>query len=73
MAEFYPTWFDVWGKKHFKYDYKAPVERLDWMVKHNVSVSIHMFHGGTNFGYTSGADTSYGYELQLISYSYDAP
>lgn len=73
VAEFYPAWFDVWGKKHSKRDYKSPAERLDWMLGHNVSVSMYMFHGGTNFGYTNGANTSYGYEPQPTSYDYDAP
>lgn len=32
-----------------------------------------MFHGGTNFEYTNGANNSYGYEPQPTSYDYDAP
>lgn len=73
VAEFYPAWFDVWGKRHSYRDYKRPAEQLDWMLKNDVSVSIYMFHGGTNFEYTNGANTSYGYEPQPTSYDYDAP
>lgn len=73
VAEFYPAWFDVWGQPHSYRDYKRPTEQLDWMLKNNVSISIYMFHGGTNFWYTNGANNSYGYAPQPTSYDYDAP
>lgn len=73
VAEFYPAWFDVWGTPHSLRDYKRPAGQLDWMLKNNVSVSIYMFHGGTNFQYTNGANTAYGYAPQPTSYDYDAP
>ncbi len=73
VAEFYPAWFDVWGTRHSYRDYKRPAEQLDWMLGHQVSVSIYMFHGGTNFWYTNGANTAYGYAPQPTSYDYDAP
>lgn len=73
VAEFYPAWFDVWGKPHSKRDYKKPAEQLAWMLRNKVSVSMYMFHGGTNFDYTNGANTAYGYAPQPTSYDYDAP
>lgn len=73
VAEFYPAWFDVWGTPHSYRDYKKPAEQLDWMLNNKVSVSIYMFHGGTNFWYTNGANTAYGYAPQPTSYDYDAP
>lgn len=73
VAEFYPAWFDVWGNPHSYRDYKKPAEQLKWMAENGVSVSIYMFHGGTNFQYTNGANTSYGYAPQPTSYDYDAP
>lgn len=73
VAEFYPAWFDVWGKRHSKVDLKNPNSQLDWMLANNVSVSLYMFHGGTNFDYTNGANNSNGYEPQPTSYDYDAP
>ena len=74
VAEFYPAWFDVWGLPHSAVNYQQPAEQLDWMLKHDVSVSIYMFHGGTNFHYTNGANTNNGsYEPQPTSYDYDAP
>lgn len=73
VAEFYPAWFDVWGNKHSYRDYKRPTKQLEWMVKNGVSISIYMFHGGTNFDYTNGANNAYGYAPQPTSYDYDAP
>lgn len=73
VAEFYPAWFDVWGTPHSYRDKDKPAEQLDWMLKNKVSVSIYMFHGGTNFWYTNGANTAYGYAPQPTSYDYDAP
>lgn len=73
VAEFYPAWFDVWGKHHSRVDLKNPTAQLDWMVANDVSVSLYMFHGGTNFAYTNGANNSNGYEPQPTSYDYDAP
>lgn len=45
----------------------------------NVSFNFFMFHGGTNFGFTSGANTvgttveTSGYKPQLTSYDFSAP
>lgn len=74
VAEFYPAWFDVWGQRHSAVNYERPAQQLDWMLANDVSVSIYMFHGGTNFHYTNGANTNNGaYEPQPTSYDYDAP
>ena len=73
VAEFYPAWFDVWGKRHSSVAWQRPASQLDWMLGHGVSVSMYMFHGGTNFGYTNGANTNGGFEPQPTSYDYDAP
>lgn len=73
VAEFYPAWFDVWGKRHSSVAWQRPAAQLDWMLEHGVSVSMYMFHGGTNFWYTNGANTNGGFEPQPTSYDYDAP
>lgn len=50
-------------------------EFLRYMLDQNVSVNFYMFHGGTNFGFTAGAnDGGPGkYQPDLTSYDYDAP
>lgn len=74
VAEFYPAWFDVWGFPHSEVQYQRPSEQMEWMLSHGVSISLYMFHGGTNFCYTNGANTNQGYYApQPTSYDYDAP
>lgn len=73
IAEFYPAWFDTWGAPHTHRDYKKSAEQLDWILKNKISVSMYMFHGGTNFNYTNGANATFGYAPQPTSYDYDAP
>lgn len=46
-----------------------------YMLDQNVNINFYMFFGGTNFGFTAGAnDGGIGkYEPDLTSYDYDAP
>jgi beta-galactosidase len=47
---------------------------MRYMLQQNYSMSLYMFHGGTSFGWMSGADFSEaGYEPYVTSYDYDAP
>jgi beta-galactosidase len=46
---------------------------LDEMLRAGASVNIYMFHGGTNFGLTSGANDKGTYHPITTSYDYDAP
>lgn len=74
-AEFYPGWFDQWGKPH---ETGAPIAKqlkdLSWMLSHGYSVSLYMFHGGTDWGFMNGANVDDGnYHPQTTSYDYAAP
>lgn len=73
IAEYYAAWFDTWGLPHHKHDYRKPAGQLDWLLGNNISVNIYMLHGGTNFNYTNGANSTFGYAPQPTSYDYDAP
>ena len=46
-------------------------------MSHNISFSMYMAHGGTNFGLNAGSNSAYLEELaysgQITSYDYDAP
>lgn len=75
VAEFYPGWFDQWGKPH---ETGAPLAKqlrdLNWILSHGYSVSLYMFHGGTDWGFMNGANASgTTYEPQTTSYDYSAP
>jgi beta-galactosidase len=45
---------------------------LDRLLSAGASVNIYMFHGGTNFGFTNGANHDHAYEPIVTSYDYDA-
>jgi beta-galactosidase len=71
-GEYYPGWFDSWGKPHHTGDTRKIVSELRYMLEHNQSFSIYMVHGGTSFGFTSGANSP-PFSPQSTSYDYDAP
>lgn len=71
-GEYYPGWFDSWGRPHHKGDTKRIVNELKYMLDQKASFSIYMVHGGTTFGTYSGANAP-PYLPQTSSYDYDAP
>lgn len=71
-GEYYPGWFDSWGRPHHKGDTQRIVAELKYMLDHKASFSIYMAHGGTSFGTYSGANAP-PYLPQTSSYDYDAP
>ncbi|WP_158991327.1 beta-galactosidase [Mucilaginibacter sp. L196] len=75
VAEYYPGWLDHWGEKFEKVTTEGVVKDLEAYLKDSVSFNLYMVHGGTNFGFTSGANYSKEHQLQpdLTSYDYDAP
>lgn len=73
VPEFYPGWLDHWGEPHAHVDAAKSAEELDWILSHGISVNLYMFHGGTNFGFTNGANYGGSYQPQPTSYDYDAP
>ncbi|SKB72958.1 beta-galactosidase [Arthrobacter sp. 31Cvi3.1E] len=72
-SEFWVGWFDHWGAHHHTTPGEQAVEELDVMLGMGASVNIYMFHGGTNFGLTNGANHKGVYQPTVTSYDYDAP
>jgi beta-galactosidase len=70
-GEFYPGWFDTWGSPHHYGKTEQYLNDLEYMLKNNASFSIYMAHGGTSFGFSSGADRPF--KPDTSSYDYDAP
>jgi beta-galactosidase len=70
-GEYYPAWFDMWGRKHRTGSAAPIIADLDYMLKHRHSFSIYMAHGGTSFGLWAGADRPFSPDTS--SYDYDAP
>jgi len=74
-SEFWAGWFDHWGGPHAHTDTATQAANLEWMLERGYSVSIYMFHGGTDFGWMNGANSSDSkkeYEPDVTSYDYDA-
>lgn len=69
--EFWNGWFDHWGKPHHVRESDDVAQVLDQMLKMGASVNFYMFHGGTNFGFTNGANSLGTYEPTVTSYDYD--
>ncbi|MGY3060753.1 beta-galactosidase [Streptomyces sp. TE3672] len=72
-AEFWIGWFDRWGTHHVVRDPDQAARELDELLATGASVNFYMFHGGTNFGFTNGANDKHTYRPTVTSYDYDAP
>ena len=72
-AEFWNGWFDHWGSHHHTTNVAGAAAELDTLLAAGASVNIYMFHGGTNFGFTNGANDKGTYQPTVTSYDYDAP
>jgi beta-galactosidase len=71
-GEFWVGWFDHWGKPHQTTAAGPKAADFDWMLSNGISVNIYMFHGGTNFGFTAGANWTGRYDCDTTSYDYSA-
>lgn len=70
--EMWDGWFDAWGdEKHHTTSAEDYAKIVDDMLKKG-SLNMYMFIGGTNFGFTSGANHYEKYAPDVTSYDYDA-
>lgn len=70
--EFWVGWFDHWGNdSHRVGDLNEHVKDLDDILEEG-HVNIYMFIGGTNFGFTNGANYYDELTPDVTSYDYDA-
>ena len=72
-SEFWDGWFDSWGLHHHTTPIENSAQDLDELLARGASVNIYMLHGGTNFGFTNGANDKGVYQPITTSYDYDAP
>jgi beta-galactosidase len=75
VAEFYPGWLIHWAENFPITPTKTFLGAYDSLLMRGASVNLYMFHGGTNFGFTSGANYTLAQPIQpsITSYDYDAP
>lgn len=72
-GEYWCGWFDHWGRaRQGSDDPSAAVEDLRWMLENDASFNLYMLHGGTNFGFTAGANFYDSYGATVTSYDYRA-
>ena len=73
-SETYPGWLTHWGEKWQRPSVPALIKEVTWLLDHKKSFNFYVAHGGTNFGFTAGANSGgKGYEPDVTSYDYDAP
>ena len=74
MGEGYPGWLTHWGDPAFQIgDFTATLRQL---LAEGRSFNMYVVHGGTNFGYSAGANSNNdysGFEPVITSYDYGAP
>ena len=73
-SETYPGWLTHWGEKWARPDTTELLNEIKFLMDNRKSFNLYVIHGGTNFGYTAGANSGgKGYEPDVTSYDYDAP
>ena len=72
-GEYWCGWFDHWGEKHHVTNAQKSAAGVEWMLSRGVSFNLYMVHGGSSWGYMSGANGGRQYEPDISAYDYDAP
>lgn len=75
VMEYWSGWFDLWGGLHHVFTAEEMISVVTEILKLDMSINLYMFHGGTNFGFMSGA-FAVGIPApkpMVTSYDYDAP
>jgi beta-galactosidase len=74
-SETYPGWLTHWKEKWQHPDTAGILKDVRYLLSHHRSFNLYVIHGGTNFGYTAGANafTPVQFQPDVTSYDYDAP
>jgi len=73
--EYYPGWLTHWQEAMQRVDTNSVAYSLRHMLQNDVNVNFYMYYGGTNFGFTAGANDGGpgAFNADVTSYDYDAP
>ena len=74
-SETYPGWLRHWGEGNWTPTRKT-LDSVRWYMKDGVSFNLFVYHGGTNFGLTAGANSNEkggNFQPDLTSYDYGSP
>ncbi len=74
-SETYPGWLTHWKEKWARVDSASIIKEVKWLLDNKKSFNLYVIHGGTNFGFTAGANafSPTAYQPDITSYDYDAP
>jgi beta-galactosidase len=72
-SELYPGWLTHWGEPWARVKDNDIMPQLAWLLDNGKSFNLYVVDGGTNFGFTAGANFSDKYEPTVTSYDYGAP
>ncbi len=74
-GETYPGWLTHWGEKWQRPDTNDLKKEVQYLLQNKKSLNFYVIHGGTNFGFTAGANafSPTMYQPDITSYDYDAP
>jgi len=74
-SETYPGWLTHWGEKWARPDTIGLLKEIKFLLDSTHSFNFYVIHGGTNFGFTAGANafSATQYQPDITSYDYDAP
>jgi beta-galactosidase len=72
-GEYWDGWFDHWGEEHHVMSPEEAARGVEWMLSRGISINLYMVHGGTSWGFMSGANSDESYQPDISSYDYDAP
>ncbi|MBS1576094.1 MAG: beta-galactosidase [Bacteroidetes bacterium] len=74
-SETYPGWLTHWGEPWARPDTGELKKEVEYLLKNKKSFNLYMAHGGTNFGFTAGANafSPTEYQPDITSYDYDSP
>ncbi|XP_013882681.1 beta-galactosidase-1-like protein 2 [Austrofundulus limnaeus] len=73
VMEYWTGGFDIWGDLHHVLPPEDMVSTMREILRRGMSVNLYMFHGGSSFGFMSGALADPSYRSLVPSYDYDAP
>ena len=74
-SETYPGWLRHWGEGNWT-PTRETLDAVRWYMRDGVSFNIFVYHGGTNFGLTAGANSNEkggNFQPDLTSYDYGSP
>jgi beta-galactosidase len=82
-SETYPGWLTHWGEPWARVSTESITKEVRFLLENKKSFSLYMFHGGTSFGFTAGANADRlsvstngidsSFMPDITSYDYDCP